>query len=90
MEEIKAKCTGGFADQCQRLLQYWKNVKATEEDRWDCVIEALKEAGLIEPATKLENSFKCFKQPTLPKQSAHEASEGIASVAQFLIILHTM
>ena len=85
LEDIMKRCTGGFADRCQELLRYWKNVKATEGDGWDHVIEALKEAGLIRPATKLENSLKCFKQPTSPKQSTYQASEGKSSVAQFYI-----
>ena len=76
LEEITKGCTGGFADRCQKLLRYWKNVKATEGDGWDHVIEALKEAGLNKPATTLENSLQRFKQPTLPKQSIYQVSEG--------------
>ena len=61
-----------YADRCQKLLNYWKSVKAGEGEGWSEVIRALKAVGLTGPADKLENALKDLKH----QNSEHQASEG--------------
>ena len=74
--DIRKECTGGFADRCQRLLDYWKSVKASEGEGWNRVSEALKAVGLTGPAYKLEKDLKSLKQKTPEQPSQYEPGEA--------------
>ena len=74
--DIKKVCKGGFADRCQKLLDYWKSVKAREGEGWNRVSEALRAVGLTGPADKLEKDLKSLKQKTPEQPSQYEPGQA--------------
>ena len=78
LSSIKKECPWSLTDRCQRLLTYWKSVKAIEGDGWNRVIEALNAVDLTAPANKLASALKNLKQnpEQPPKNEPSQASEG--------------